>query len=257
MDRLHDKVAIITGAAGGQGKVALELFATEGARVVGADLLEKPDEELAGLLDKYPDQLCYLKGDMTDEGDVHRLVDFTMERFGRIDVLYNNHGMMVGKPFLESTMADFDKVIEGNLRSVFMLSLHCAKRMAETGGGSIIHVSSVGGLVGFPGMAAYGASKGGVAQLARSMATDLAPHRIRVNAICPGVIDTPMPRRYLRDAGTAPDDPAAWEAFANMHLLKRIGRPEEVVWLAVYLASDEASFMTGAVIPIDGGLTAI
>jgi len=248
MDRLHDKVAIITGAAGGQGKVALELFATEGARVVGADLLEEPDEELAGLLDKYPDQLCYLKGDMTDEGDVQRLVDFTVERFGRIDVLYNNHGMMVGKPFLESTMADFDKVIEGNLRSVFMLSLHCAKRMAETGGGSIIHVSSVGGLVGFPGMAAYGASKGGVAQLARSMATDLAPHRIRVNAICPGVIETGITKAL---------PPELIAGVKQMTPMGRIADPSEVANLALFLAGDESSFITGTAMLVDGGYTTL
>jgi NAD(P)-dependent dehydrogenase (short-subunit alcohol dehydrogenase family) len=146
--------------------------------------------------------------------------------------------------------------VAANLRSVFMLSLYAAREMTRTGGGSIIHLSSVGGIVGFPGMAAYGASKGGVAQLARSMATDLAEHNIRVNALCPGVIDTPMPRRYLADAGVQDVD-AAWSSMEDMHLLKRMGRPDEVVWIALMLASDEASFMTGTVIPVDGGLTAI
>ena len=127
--------------------------------------------------------------------------------------------------------------------------------MAPKKRGSIIHISSVGGIVGFPGMAAYGASKGGVAQLARSMATDLAAYNIRVNAICPGVIDTPMPRRYIADAGA--DEHEAMTGMAGMHLLQRVGKPEEVVWMGVYLASDESSFTTGTVIPVDGGLVAI
>jgi NAD(P)-dependent dehydrogenase (short-subunit alcohol dehydrogenase family) len=254
MNRLQDKVAVITGAAGGQGKVALEIFASEGAYVVGSDRVDE-DAALQAVLQKYPDRISYVKADLNNEAEVQRLVDFAMQKHGRIDVLYNNHGVMSGKPFLESTMADFDYVMNGNVRSVFALSLACAKHMPK--GGSIIHVSSVGGLVAFPTMAAYGASKAAVAHLARAMAGDLAPLGIRVNAICPGVIDTPMPRGYLRDGGVDPELPGPWEAFAAMHMLKRIGRPEEVVWLAVYLASDEASFMTGAVIPIDGGLTAL
>jgi dihydroanticapsin dehydrogenase len=126
--------------------------------------------------------------------------------------------------------------------------------MAKQGNGSIIHNSSVGGIVGFPTMAAYGASKGGLAQLARSMATDLAGFNIRVNAICPGVVDTAMPRRYVKDIE---DKEGAFKQMAAMHLMNRLAEPIEIVNVALFLASDEASYMTGAVIPVDGGLTAI
>lgn len=256
MNRLTGKICIITGAAGGQGRVAVDLFASEGAKIVASDLADTPSAELERVLAKHADTVIYHGADVTKEDQVTGLVDAAVAGFGDLDVLYNNHGIMLGKPFLDTAMADFDKIIDGNLRSVFMLSLYAARRMADSGGGSIIHVSSVGGIVGFPGMAAYGASKAGVAQLARSMATDLSDHNVRVNALCPGVIDTPMPRRYMADAGVD-DVQAVWEGMEAMHLMKRVGRPEEVVWAALFLASDESSFVTGTVIPIDGGLTAI
>jgi len=248
MGRLDDKIAIVTGAAGGIGRAAVERFAAEGATVVACDCVEGPaDLGLRGAS-------FYHRADVTQEEQVADLVREAIGRFRRIDVLYNNHGIMVGKPFLETTMEEFDRVVDGNLRSVFLLSLYVAREMAAAKRGSIVNVSSVGGIVGFPGMAAYGAAKGGVVQLTRSMATDLAPHGIRVNAICPGVIDTPMPRRYLENVE---DKQAAWKAMEDMHLMKRLGRPHEVVATALFLASDEASFLTGAAIPVDGGLTAI
>jgi NAD(P)-dependent dehydrogenase (short-subunit alcohol dehydrogenase family) len=248
MGRLDGKIAIVTGAAGGIGHAAVERFAAEGATVVACDRVEDPGDLAIG------GRGFYRRADVTREGEVAELVGDAAARFRRIDVLYNNHGIMVGKPFLETTMEEFDRVIDGNLRSVFLLSLYVAREMAAARRGSIVNVSSVGGIVGFPGMAAYGAAKGGVVQLTRSMATDLAPYGIRVNAICPGVIDTPMPRRYLENVA---DKQAAWKAMEDMHLMKRLGTPQEVVATALFLASDEASFLTGTAIPVDGGLTAI
>lgn len=254
MKRLAEKVCIITGALGGIGQVAVERFVAEGAKVMASDLALKPSGIVADLLATNKDCLAYAQADVTRDEDLEKIVSTTADRFGGIDVLFNNHGIMVGKPFLETNLDEFDLLMATNLRSCFSLSLKVAHRMVQRGGGSIVHNSSVGGIVGFPGMAAYGASKGGLAQLARSMATDLAQYSIRVNAICPGVIDTPQPRQYL--AGTDDMD-AAWKSLEAMHLMNRVGQPEEIVNLVVFLASDEASFMTGAVIPIDGGLTTV
>jgi NAD(P)-dependent dehydrogenase (short-subunit alcohol dehydrogenase family) len=254
MGRLDGKVAIITGATGGIGKVATDIFTREGANVVACDKVEDGSDAVLASARANAGDVVFVKADLTDEEDVQSVVQATVKHFGRIDVLFNNHGVMVGKPFLETTMDEFDFIMDGNLRSVFMVCRYAGKEMVKTGGGSIINVSSVGGIVGFPNMAAYGASKGGLVQLSRALATDLAQYAIRVNAICPGVIDTPQPRQYMKNVE---DKEALWKEFENLHLLKRVGKPEEVVWLAVYLASDESSFMTGAVIPVDGGLTAI
>ena len=254
MARLANKVALITGALGGQGQVAVRRFVEEGARVLASDLAPQPTGDVAALAASQPDAVVYVGGDVRDAQVLDTLVSTAVARFGGLDILFNNHGMMVGKPFLETTVEELDGLLAVNLRAPFLLSQKAAREMVKRGGGSIIHNSSVGGIVGFPTMAAYGASKGGLAQLARSMATDLAPQGIRVNAICPGVVNTDMPRRYLKDVE---DKEGAFRQMAAMHLMNRLAEPGEIVALALFLASDEASYMTGAVIPVDGGLTAI
>jgi len=255
MGRLQDKVCIITGAAGGQGQVAVDLFTSEGAKVVAADLMPTPGDAIDAVIKARPDDVCYLKADVTVSADLDNIVKTALDRFGRIDVLFNNHGVMVGSPLLETTEEEIDQVLNVNVRASFLLAQRVARQMvAQGGGGSIIHNSSVGGLVGFPDMAAYGASKAGVAQLARSMANDLRAHNIRVNAVAPGAIDTPMPHRYLEKFENRDE---IWAAMEQAHLTGRLGRPEEVIWLVIFLASDEASFMNGAVVAVDGGYSAV
>jgi dihydroanticapsin dehydrogenase len=255
MPRLQDKVAIITGAAGGQGQIAVEIFAREGACVVAADIKAEGGARIAQTATDHAGRVVYVQADVTRAADLDRIVSTARERFGRIDILFNNHGAMVGSPFLETTAAELNHVLDVNVRASFLLSQRVARQMAADGiRGSIIHNSSVGGLVGFPDMAAYGASKAGLAQLARSMANDLKAYGIRVNAIAPGAIDTPMPHKYLEKF---PNRDEIWRAMEQAHLSGRLGRPEEVIWLVVFLASDEASFMNGAVIPIDGGYSAV
>jgi len=256
MGRLENKVAIITGALGGQGQVAVRRFVEEGARVLATDLAPRANGDVAVLAKQEPGSVAYVGGDVRDAKAVEKIVKTAVKKFGRVDVLYNNHGLMVGKPFLETTTEELDNLLAVNLRAPFLLSQAAARVMAKQGSGAIIHNSSVGGIVGFPTMAAYGASKGGLAQLARSMASDLAAFGIRVNAICPGVVDTQMPQRYLRD-NKVEDTEGAFRQMASMHLLNRLAEPMEIVNVALFLASDEASYMTGAVIPVDGGLTAI
>jgi len=255
MGGVQDKVCIITGAAGGQGKVAVELFLREGAKVVASDIAPAGEETLAPLWAAPTARACYVPADVTVTADLERLVETAVARFGRVDVLFNNHGAMVGSPFLETTLGELEHVLAINVRATFLLSQLAARQMvAQGGGGSIIHNASIGGVVGFPDMAAYGASKAGVAQLARSMANDLKAHGIRVNAVAPGAIDTPMPHKYLEKF---PNRDEIWRAMEQAHLVGRLGRPEEVIWLVVFLASDEASFMNGAVIPVDGGYSAV
>ena len=255
MGRLQDKVCIITGANGGQGQVAVDLFAREGARVVASDLAANAAESITATAATYPGQVEYVPADVTVSADLDRIVATAMAKFGQIDVLFNNHGVMVGSPILETTEEEIDQVLNVNVRASFLLSQRVARTMVERDkGGSIIHNSSVGGLVGFPDMAAYGASKAGVAQLARSMANDLKDYGIRVNAVAPGAIDTPMPHRYLEKFE---DKEAIWKAMEAAHLTGRLGRPEEVIYLVIFLASDEASFMNGAVVAVDGGYSAV
>lgn len=163
--------------------------------------------------------------------------------------MYNNHGIILGKPLLETTEAEWDHIHNIDLKSVFLITKRLVPLMTEHGG-SIINVSSVGGLVAFAIMAAYGAAKGGLAMFSKVAAVDLAPHGIRVNAICPGVVDTQMPRNFVSGLENRDE---TWKAFEQGHLTGRLGEAAEVVSLAVYLASDESTFMTGAAIPIDGG----
>ncbi|MPZ70585.1 MAG: SDR family oxidoreductase [Actinobacteria bacterium] len=249
MGRLEGKNVVISGATGGQGQVACRMFGDEGANVIGTDVDEQAGVALSKELGEKGHPFSFIAADLSNSAGVDTLGAAVEERFDRVDAVYNNHGIILGKPLLETTEAEWDKIHDIDLKSVFLIMKRLVPLMTERGG-SIINVSSVGGLVAFANMAAYGAAKGGLAMFSKVAAVDLAPHNIRVNAICPGVIDTPMPRNFV--SGLAERD-QIWTGFEQGHLTGRLGRSEEVVSLAIYLASDESTFMTGAAIPIDGG----
>jgi NAD(P)-dependent dehydrogenase (short-subunit alcohol dehydrogenase family) len=249
MNRLNAKTAIITGAAGGQGRVACRMFAAEGARVFATDLSPDAAAEIEAIA---PAAIKYVVADVTQSAGLEAIVS-SAQRFlgGRIDVLHNNHGVTLGKPFLETTPEDWDRIHNVDLKSVYFLSQKVVPAIPP--GGAIINISSVGGLMATQNMSAYSAAKGGLVMLTKAMALDLSPRGIRVNAIAPGAIDTAMPHNFIKDL---PNKEDLWNALARRHMLNRFGQPHEVVAAAVFLASDEASFMTGSVMVVDGGWSA-
>ena len=253
MGRLDGKAVILTGAARGQGAVAAQTFAKEGARLLLSDVLSEEGERVAATINADGGQAVFEAGDIAEEATPVRLAERCVAAFGRIDVLYNNAGVILGKPIQDTSLEEWNRILRIDLTGPFLMSKAVIPHMMAQQAGSIINISSAGGIVGYPSMAAYGAAKGGLVNLTRCMAVDLAAYNIRVNAICPGAIDTPMPRAYIENMD---NKEAAWQQIADAHLLKRFGTPLEVVHLALFLAADESSFMTGSVIPVDGGQTA-
>jgi NAD(P)-dependent dehydrogenase (short-subunit alcohol dehydrogenase family) len=248
MGKLDGKNAVITGAAGGMGQVACRMFCLEGARVLGSDLNAAAGKELEGTLKEEGLDFRFAEADVSSPTSVGELAETARAEFGFVDVLYNNAGIIMGKPILETTEDEWDFVERVNSKSIFLTTKAFVPLMAGRQG-SIINVSSIGGVTAFANMGAYGAAKAAAAHFSRVAAVEFAPD-IRVNAICPGVVDTPMPRNFTKDF---PNRDEIFEAWNHEHLTGRLGRPEEVVSLALWLASDEAGFMTGAVISIDGG----
>jgi 2-keto-3-deoxy-L-fuconate dehydrogenase len=247
--RLDGKQAVITGAAGGIGRVACRLFCEEGAAVIGSDVDDETGRSLEAELRAGGHDFSFVHCDVSSAEDVAVLAAAVKERFSGLDVLYNNAGVILGKALVEMTDAEWDRVVGINLRGTF-LTMRALVPLMSGRQASIVNMSSGLGLVGSEMLTAYSASKGGVIMLTKSAALELGPE-IRVNAICPGVIDTQMPRQINPDGGEE-----FMRAFEGIHVAGRLGRPEEVVAMAVFLASDESSFVTGAAIPVDSGATA-
>lgn len=251
MDELKNKVAIITGAASGIGRAAAELFASEGASVIAADVIDEAGQQLADELSRTQRICSYVHADVSKESDVEAMVHLALAQYGRLDVLFNNAGVEGDQaPTADATFENWERVIGINLRGVFLGCKYGIQAMLRTGGGAIVNTASVAGLVGFAGIPAYAASKGGVVQLTRTAALEYATQGVRVNCVCPGVIDTPMVQRFTRG------DPTAAAQMAAMQPVGRMGQAREVAQLALFLASDRASFITGAAIPVDGGYIA-
>jgi len=250
MTGLAGKVAVITGAGSGIGRAAAVRFAAAGARVAITDVDAAALDETAALV--ADDAVLSVAGDIVDPATMDALVAAAAERFGRVDALFNNVGILIMKSLLDTTPDDFDRLMHVNCLSQLIAIQRVVPEMRRSGGGSIINVSSVGGLVALPNVSAYCPSKSAVIGLTRAAAAEFAPE-IRCNAICPGGVSTPMSDKHL---ASFEDKEAAMKLLTGRQLIKRYARPEEIANVAVFLASDEASFMTGAVVPVEAGHTA-
>ncbi|GGG85979.1 SDR family NAD(P)-dependent oxidoreductase [Paenibacillus radicis (ex Gao et al. 2016)] len=246
MGRLLNKVAIITGAAGGMGKADALLFAKEGAKVVVTDLQEDKINEVVREIEASGGEALGFKHNVASEEDWVRIVDETVAKFGKIDILVNNAGISNATPFMDLTVEAWEKTMSINVTSIFLGQKYVIPHMIEAGGGSIVNISSIAGLTGGSGTGPYTASKGAVRMLTKATAVDYAKHNIRANSIHPGYIETPMTVDLMKD-----ENMRQW--FLSQTPLPRLGKPEDIAQGVLFLASDDSSYITGVELPIDGG----
>jgi NAD(P)-dependent dehydrogenase (short-subunit alcohol dehydrogenase family) len=252
MDRLKGKIALITGAGMGMGREASVLFAEEGARIVVADIDGVAAQATVELVEQAGGQAVAVTGDVALETDVRRMIDEGVRRFGALHVLYNNAGVLWkdrDRSVLETDEKWWDRVMAINLKSVFWVTKYGIPHLRTAGGGSIVMTGSVSALAGFTrAQDTYTAAKGALISLTKSLAIQFAKDRIRCNVIHPGIVDTPLQAPYLTEA--------IRKEFETGIPLGRIAQPREIAYVALFLASDESSFMTGAELVVDGGFTA-
>ena len=248
--RLDNKVALITGGARGQGAVEARLFAAEGATVVICDILDEEGKRIESEINDTGGSSLFAHLDVTDESEWQHVIETTLNSFGKLDILVNNAGIYKWSQVEETTSELWDQTMDINAKGVFLGTKHAIAAMRNSGGGSIVNISSVAGLVGSANAAAYCASKGAVRLLTKSTAIQYAKDGIRANSVHPGIIDTPMTTPNLLATKEARD------RSASRHPLGRVGTSEDVAYGVLFLASDESSFMTGSELVIDGGLTA-
>jgi len=254
--RLEGKTAIITGAGSGQGRASALLFAEQGANVVIAEWNEEAGKKVEKEITEAGNKAIFFKTDISSEENVQQLVSAVQDKYGSIDILFNNAGIGFSSrsqytmsSILETPLDDWNSILGINLNGTFLMSKYVIPVMIEQGKGSVINNSSLNGIIGVTGADAYTASKGGVVALTRVMAADYGKHNIRVNCICPGAINTPMISEVL----DVPEIAKNYETGP----LGRVGEPEEIAGAALFLASDDASYVTGVILPVDGGWSTV
>ncbi|HBJ32975.1 MAG TPA: short-chain dehydrogenase [Dehalococcoidia bacterium] len=254
--RLESKVALITGGGSGIGRACAEMFAREGARVAVSDISLERAQATTQFVTSHGGDAIAISGDVSVGDDAQNMVSATVEKFGKLDVLVNSAGVSARNAMPKGSSPEevWDKVIDVNLKGTYMVSWHAMPEMAKSGGGSIINLSSIMGLVGYPvgmggGFNPYNPSKGGVLQFTRNLAIDSASKNVRVNCICPGYVETDLTSALTKDA-------EALRRLETLHPIGRLGQPEEIAYAALYLASDESGFVTGTPLVVDGGYTA-
>lgn len=249
MSRLSGKVALITGAASGMGKVESILFAQEGAQVIATDINEEGGLDTIKKIEKAGYKAEFMKLNVTNESNWTQVIKVIIEKYGKLDILVNNAGILLLKPLEETSEEEWEETFNVNIKGVFLGCKHAVEGMKKAGSGSIINIASVYGIIGAPNAAAYEASKGAVRALTKAAASDLAKYKIRVNSVHPGLIDTPMTQDTIKD-------PEKTKELLAITIMEYPGKPEEVALPVLMLASDESSYMTGSELIIDGGYTA-
>ncbi len=250
--RVKDKVAVVTGAGAGIGKATAILLAREGARVAAADFNLNSAEDTAAAIRNFGGEGLSVQADVSSETDCTRMIETAVTRWGRLDILCNIAGIVLGGVLDQTSEQDWNASLDVNLRSIYLCSKYAIPYLRKSGGGAIVNMASVAGLMGVKNRAAYSASKGGVIALTKSMAIDYVEDNIRVNSVCPGTVDSPSLQQRLN---TLPDPVAARRDFTARQPMRRFGRPEEIASVVLFLCSDEASFITGIELIVDGGMS--